>query len=473
MRWKDGTLRRCASGIAAIGLAALTPAFAQDAPAGPPNDPSAFLATPPKPMSIRQRLFIASAGDLLYSRPLADLADPEFQKVLELVRGADVAIANQEGVFLDLATYTGEAYGDGQLWGEGTLPADMKAMGFDIVSVSGNHATDFGPKGLMENLHLLDAAGMVHAGGGATLGEARRAGILDTPKGKVALVATASTFKVDAGANDAFAEGGTPARPGISRLRTRKIVLVNADQLATVKRLATELASTLRPAPAADAREVSFGDQLYRLSDRPGLAYEMELYDHAGLLKAVREAKGAAGLVAFTIHAHESPTGVDDDTPEPPDFLRRLAHDTVDAGADLVMAGGPHALRGVEIYKGRPILYGMGLFFLKASIKALQETALRAFPPLQTTMPDPRPNSPRSWFDGALAVTEFEGGQARAVRLYPLDLMNAGSDPPRRGIPHLAKGPDAARILAKLQQDSRPFGTQILVEGDTGVIRIR
>ena len=48
----------------------------------------------------------------------------------------------------------------------------------------------------------------------------------------------------------------------------------------------------------------------------PRIAYEMELYDQAALLRAVREAKAAADLVVFTIHAHESPTGLDDDSAE-------------------------------------------------------------------------------------------------------------------------------------------------------------
>ena len=438
----------------------------------PSKDPAEFLQAPPRPMAIKGKFSVVSVGDLLYAHPLAALDDPEFRKVLAVLQAGDVAIANQEGVFIDLATFKGEAYGHGQLWGEGSLPADIKALGIDMVSVAGNHATDFGSKGLMETLRLLDVAGVAHAGSGATLAKARAAGLLTTPKGVVGLVATASTFKVDAGANDAYAEGETPARPGISALRTKAVVLVDADQLATVRQLATELASPLEPPPAATATEVSFGERTYRLSDRKGFHYDIDLYDHAGLLKSVREAKERAGLVAFTIHAHESPTGVDDDTPEPPDFLLRLSHDVVDAGADIVMAGGPHALRGIEIYKGKPILYGLGIFLFKADIKAMQETVFREFPPLQAEVPDPRPNSPRSWFDSVMAITEFDGGRARRVRLYPIDLKNEGSVPSRRGIPHFAKGLDAQRILKKLQQDSAQFGTRIAIEGDTAIVAI-
>jgi hypothetical protein len=136
--------------------------------------------------------------------------------------------------------------------------------------------------------------------------------------------------------------------------------LVTAGQLAMIRRLAVERATPLEPAPASTATEIEFGGQQYRLADKPGLHYEMDLYDEAGLLKAVREAKRHADLVVFTIHAHESATGLDDDTPAPPDFLVKLFHEAVDAGADEILGGGPHSLRGIEIYKGRPVFYGMG-----------------------------------------------------------------------------------------------------------------
>jgi poly-gamma-glutamate capsule biosynthesis protein CapA/YwtB (metallophosphatase superfamily) len=444
---------------------------------GASKSPEEFLRDPPKPASVKGAFSLVTIGDLLYSHPMAESPDPEFQKVVELIKRGDVTIGNQEGVFFDLKSFKGEGYGNGLLWGEAALAQDMKAMGIDMISVANNHSTDWGPEGLLESGRLLDEAGIARSGGGRTLQEARKAGFLQTPKGRVALVSTASTFKPNAGANDAM--GDVPARPGISTLRTRKVNLVTEDQMAMIRALATALASPLQPAPTPDAREVTFGEQLYRLSGKPGLKYDMDLYDHAGLLKAVREAKQAADLVVFTIHGHESPTGLDDDTPEPPDFLIKLFHDAVDAGADVILGGGPHSLRGVEIYKGRPVFYGMGAFFIRGEIKALQETALRVFPDASGRAPAPRPpersvrpgGNPASWYDGVVAVTDFDGGKAKTVRLYPLDLGNT-YEPSRRGVPYLADPVNARRILASLQKDSAQFGTEISIEGSVGVIRI-
>jgi poly-gamma-glutamate capsule biosynthesis protein CapA/YwtB (metallophosphatase superfamily) len=478
MGMTQNTLRhRLASAVVATLLGAAFPAVAQAQAPKPSNEPQDFLKSPPKPIGLKGRFTLVTLGDLLYSHPMAERPDPELQKVIQLIKTGDAAIANREGPIPDIGGQRLTGFSNGILWGEPALARDEKAMGIDMVSIANNHSTDWGGEGMLETIRLHEAAGLVTAGGGRNLQEARRAGVLTTPKGKVGLVSTASTFRANASANDAFGEVG--ARAGISVLRTRTINIVTADQFARIRGLATELASTLAPAPAAEATEITFADQIYRVGPKPRQSYEMDLYDHAGLLKAVREAKAQSDLVVFTIHAHESPTGVDDDTPEPPDFLIKLFHDCVDAGADVILGGGPHSLRGVEIYKGKVVLYGMGVFFINGEIKALQESALQVWPDATGHAPPPKPEersvraggNPASWYDGVVAITEFDGPKATLVRLYPLDLGNT-YDRSRRGIPHFADPQNARRILADLQRESAPFGTKIDIEGTVGVIRI-
>jgi poly-gamma-glutamate synthesis protein (capsule biosynthesis protein) len=470
--------RRLALGLLA-SAAACGPTLARQTLS---NEPEDYLKVPPKPASIKGPFSLVAIGDLLNSRPTADNPDVPFQKALAIVRGGDVAIGNREGVILDLPTFKGQPYGNGQMYGEASLAGDMKAMGVDMASMANNHSTDWGWEGVIEAGRLLDGVGIVHSGSGMTLAEARKAGILTTPKGKVALVSAASTYKVNAGANDAFE--GVPARPGINPLRLRKVNLVNAEQMAAVRALATERATPLERAPKPDARDVTFGGEIYRLAATPGsgprIAYDMELHDHAAMLKAVRDAKEQADLVVYSIHAHESPTGLDDDTPEPPDFLLKLFHQCVDAGADVILGGGPHALRGIEIYKGKPILYGMGLFMLKAQIKAMQETVFRMWPDISGHAPKPEAGggnsgggTPSRWLEGVIAVVDYDArGRERQVRLYPIDLTGGG-DRALRGLPRLAEGEAATRILGGLRTDSAAFGTKIQIKDGTGLIRIR
>src|SRR6266850_2836803 len=43
-------------------------------------------------------------------------------------------------------------------------------------------------------------------------------------------------------------------------------------------------------------------------------------------------------------------------------YMKEIAHRAIDAGADLVIGHGPHFSLPVEVYKGRPIFYGLGSF---------------------------------------------------------------------------------------------------------------
>ena len=45
---------------------------------------------------------------------------------------------------------------------------------------------------------------------------------------------------------------------------------------------------------------------------------------------------------------------------EPLQYMTDIAHTAIDAGADVVMGHGPHYPLPVEIYKGRPLFYGLG-----------------------------------------------------------------------------------------------------------------
>jgi poly-gamma-glutamate capsule biosynthesis protein CapA/YwtB (metallophosphatase superfamily) len=44
------------------------------------------------------------------------------------------------------------------------------------------------------------------------------------------------------------------------------------------------------------------------------------------------------------------------------DYMTEIAHEAIDAGADIVIGHGPHYSLPVEIYRGKPIFYGLGSF---------------------------------------------------------------------------------------------------------------
>lgn len=443
------------------------------------NDPTPFLEDPPKQSTIKGRFSLTTIGELLYSYPIPEGRNPDFDKVVKLIAGGDVTIAIQEGVFFDLKSYRGMP-GGGGLWGVAEKARHEKAMGIDMVSLANNHSNDWGHDGLAETQRLLDEAGIVHSGAGRTLQEARQPGILSTPKGRIALISTSSTYRPLANATDKW--GDVPARPGISPMRVRRINVLPQTQFDVVRQIAIDTARFSQKPPNADATEVVLGDQAYRAGPKTGVDWDMNIYDHAELIKSVREAKAKSDFVIFTIHAHESPTGLDDDNPTPPDFLVELFHNAVDAGADFILGGGQHAMRGIEIYRGKPLLYGIGAFLLSGDIRQMQDQAHDAYPKENgESPPRPIPNvpvtanpggiNPPKWYDGVAVTADYDGPRLKQLRLYPLDLGNS-TDKARRGIPYLASPENANRILADIQQYSQQFGTKIVVENSVGIIRV-
>ena len=74
------------------------------------------------------------------------------------------------------------------------------------------------------------------------------------------------------------------------------------------------------------------------------------------LLEAVRDLRGRTELLIVSAH-----WGGNWGTAAPPAH-RAFAHALIDAGADVVYGHSPHVTRGIEVHRGRPILYGTGDF---------------------------------------------------------------------------------------------------------------
>src|SRR5207244_12405878 len=54
------------------------------------------------------------------------------------------------------------------------------------------------------------------------------------------------------------------------------------------------------------------------------------------------------------------PSGARRDNHVSEEYQKQFAHLALDAGADLVYGHGTHTVQGVEVYKGKPILYAVG-----------------------------------------------------------------------------------------------------------------
>ena len=131
--------------------------------------------------------------------------------VRDLVRSADLALANLEG-----PTPTRHSFhATGMVFtGDPALLAGLGRAGFDVLSLANNHAGDAGATGVVQTLRALERAGIAHAGAGRNLVLARRPAIVDVRGVRVAVLAY-----------DAIAPGraGTAARAGTARLTAKAV----------------------------------------------------------------------------------------------------------------------------------------------------------------------------------------------------------------------------------------------------------
>jgi poly-gamma-glutamate capsule biosynthesis protein CapA/YwtB (metallophosphatase superfamily) len=398
----------------------------------------------------------AAGGDLLGPfNPLTQLGDPDVNKMLKLLQDADVGFANHEASSFDLpgppGTTQAAQNGGGYPRFSTALDRDFRAMGIKLVSMANNHAGDWGMEGLIATLATVQASGLVQAGAGASMNDARRAGVVYTPRGSVGLISTASTFNPATMAADG--DGAIKPRPGVSVLRVRPVVALNEEQMVLMRRLS---AAWWRPNYGVrdEPGSVTVGGATFKPGTDRGFTYLVDKEDHDAVISSISAAKRSNDLVAFSIHAHEVATS--GSTASAAEFLPPLFHEAIDAGADIVLRSGPHVLGGVEIYKGKPIFYGLNsLFFIVGGAEAGTNAARR-----QQT----------GFYDSAVSVTEFKGGKPSVVRIYPITTIV--DRPAAFGGSKIATGADAKRVLERIQKESEPFGTEIKIENDVGVIRI-
>lgn len=368
----------------AIIAASVTCALGQNEPTSnqQPAKAQATTRTSAPSCSAADGFTLAAVGDLVFSEPLSGLQDAPFRGVLGLLRNADATFGNLENTLIDLRNFAGYPQaenGGTPLLGSPAVAKDLRNMGFNLVSRANNHTTDWGIEGMRATDRAADEVGLVHAGTGENRTAARAAHYLQTGKGRVALVSMTSTSTPMSVAADPL--GRAPGRPGLSALRVKSYMIVSPEMMQSLRKIHDALPPAALQAEEQEKRvlqpesqekheeksekkpeELSLFDTNYRVGDKAvRFAYEMNDSDLREILKSIRNGKQNSDFLIATIHAHEP----DIWSEEPADFLPKLAHAAIDAGADVFIGHGPHRLRAIEIYQGKPIFYSLGNFFFQ------------------------------------------------------------------------------------------------------------
>ena len=416
----------------------------------------------------------ALAGDAIITRKLSVYSEPEFLEIRDLMRDATASFVNAEMLFLDYdepdvipASQSGGTY----MRAQPALLEDLKWMGVDLVSTANNHSLDYSFGGLRSNIKWLDEAGLVFAGTGENLAEARAPHYLETPGGRVALIAVSSSFAD-------FSRAGPQrkdmrGRPGLNPLRVETTYHVPSDRFEQLRQLRSEMGL---PGGAGSGDQIQMLGATFRRADSYRVTSVVNAQDLEEITAQVRDAKRQANWAIVSSHTHQ---GGENSA----DFLVQFAHAVIDAGADVFVGHGPHVLRGIELYKGKPIFYSLGDFLMENETVELQPwenyngvgLGNDALPGEFYAARNEQgggsfPAQARYW-EAFVAIPQFRSGRLAQIDLHPITL-GFGLAVPQRGRPLAAKGELARKIITKTQELSKPFGTSITFENGIGVIRV-
>lgn len=251
-----------------------------------------------------RRLDLLLLGDLILDAP-----DPDhwLSGLRTIIRTADLAIGHLEVPH----TRRGEERG-GDIPAPGADPAHLSALrraGISALSLAGNHMMDRGAEGAVDTIAELNRLGIAHCGVGATIDEARRPVVLTHADVRIGLLSYNCV-----GPESSWAE---PDKPGCAFIR------ITPDAGSHVS-------------PTADLVHIDASSLAKALAD-------------------IRNARAACDVLIVALHK-----GLVHRPVVLAPYERPLAQAAVDAGADIVVGHHAHIVKGIEIWRGRPIFHGLG-----------------------------------------------------------------------------------------------------------------
>ncbi len=268
---------------------------------------------------------------------ISQRADPAsaFANVLQPLQHADLVYGNLEGLLIksegpdrDIPDKSGWIH----LGPDGVKA--LQAGNIQVVGVANNVA--YGPSNIMQSLAVLDANHIAHTGAGANLDAAHQPAIVERKGVKIGFLQyTAKWYAQDQ-------QIATASRPGVARILSKDGSTIDENDLARLRE------DIRRLRPLVDVLIVSS-------HNRDGAGQPMT----ADMLAETRPLSAAPSPGDPSLFA-PIPLGPRFMQAEP--YEKILAHAAIDAGADIVYGHGSHVVQGVEIYRGKPVMYCLGNF---------------------------------------------------------------------------------------------------------------
>ena len=240
------------------------------------------------------------------------------QGVLGALQSVDMRFVNCMRTYSDrkvesaLAPQVGQPVEMAQIYTDG---------GFDAVTMANNHSFDAGVEAMLDTRELFASRGIQVTGAGRDLSEARKAAIVEKNGVRVAYVGwtAVATAGTEAG----------PGKPGVASIRVKT------------------------------SYETRGPHQPVRVRTEP------DPKDLALLLEDIRALRQEADVVILAFHA-----GIIRIPRVICDYQVTVAHQAIEAGADMVVGHAPHLPKAIEMYRGKPIFYSLGVFAMTKGFPA-------------------------------------------------------------------------------------------------------
>lgn len=413
---------------------------------------------------------IIATGDSFITKPLDDYDG--FDEIKEIISAHDIRFNN-----LEITIHEKEGYpaafsgGTWAMTGPSSLD-DLNKYGFNVYNTANNHSLDYSHGGLLATIENLKARNVAYCGTGCDMESASAPCYIKAGDATVAIIGACSTFHdsdIAGPCNDAIF-----GRPGLNTVRVKTTYYVTQDEFDALTKLAdsTQINSYFNfcvkngyalPTPEG---VLNFGGHRFVVADKTRKVTEPNAQDMARIENEIKTARNNADIVLVSMHSHQIKG---DDTTIPDDFYVEFCHKCIDAGADAILGHGPHELRGIEIYKNKPIFYSLGNFIFQTETVSLQpaeaylskgfdkNTSVREYMNARSKNGTQgyivQPNIWRA----AMASLTIEDGKITDITLYPIDI-GLDNDTKQVSFPTISHTKDTISYIADL---SKPYGTKI------------
>ncbi len=407
-----------------------------------------------------------------------------FQEVRDFIGQADFRFGNLETTAHNFESPAGARSGGSWLCSPPGVVNDLGRFGINILSTANNHALDYGQDGLLRTIHSIEQAEIPFAGTGRNLADASRPAYLDTPGCRYALIACTMSFHPEcmAGAQTA----GLPGRPGVNGIHVKTTYRLPREEMAHLKRIADELEINTSDdiirgegyLPQLKPGQQPFGRQfMFEESDRAETVLQIDPADGKRIRDAIAEARFMADCVVVAMHTHTL-AGKSKETVDQASI--DFSHLCIDSGADAVIGTGPHLLRPMEIYRGKPIFYCLGDFInqletiLRAPAEMFAEQELDGSGRLDELFNRRSDNGRRGlcydpiMFKSVIPYWEAENGELSRLVFMPVE-EQFGIHRSRAGWP---RKDCSLGIIEHFAEMCRPFGIEIRNGNGMGIVKL-